>query len=359
MSGWSGVAQGMAKIVLLLVIVGRAGCTAKNFQYPTPKEPAPASCPEVDSSDAVVCVDLTDDNREVTSGPARNVIQINRGLIVYVLHPSNFKVSANWAGTQAVSAVARDVPGVQSQDRSIRPDGAAAAPASVMPSETSMSTFRFSPRQAGSVPLTLSWNIVGSDAGSGSMTVELQIESVSFGAVRFGIGTVFGDAVSKSYQLTSFAGSSQSEISLSDNGRMAFEGVLGFAPYIFDVWGCPGHGRSFSGGCNSYVAPYIGFGILGQSATGVQSFDSIFVGGEVAFSSTYSLTVAWVARRKTELATGYSEGSPANVGTPFTRNTSGNGFGLVLNITPDFFSFATPATNNTPPPKTNADGGSS
>jgi hypothetical protein len=354
MYGWSRGAKGMAGSILL--IVGMAGCTARNFQYPTPKEPAPASCPEVDSSDAVVCVDLTDDNREVTSGPARNVIQINRGLIVYVLHPSNFKVSANWAGTQAVSAAARDVPVVEPQDRSVPQAG---APASVTPSVASMATFRFSPRQAGSVPLTLSWNIAGSDAGSGSMTVELQIESVSFGAVRFGIGTVFGDAVSKNYQLTSFAGSSQSEIALSDNGRVAFEGVLGLAPYVFDVWACPGHGRSFSGGCNWYVAPYIGFGILGQSATGVQSFDSIFIGGEVAFSSTYSLAFAWVARRKTELATGYGEGSPVNVGTPFTRNTTGNGFGLVLNITPDFFSFATPATNTTPPPKTNADGGAS
>lgn len=67
----------------------------------------------------------------------------------------------------------------------------------------------------------------------------------------------------------------------------------------------------------------------------------------------------WVARRKTELASGYREGSPADVGTPFTRNATGYGFGLILNITPDFFSFATPASDPAPANHASSDGGAS
>ncbi len=333
-------------LAMLLLSLG-----ACSNQYPELKGPATDWCLAGDQNNVAVCIDLAGDGAEIISGPSRNVFTVNTGLVVYVRHPSSSTVKATLAGKEAVAALTPNVPTAQSPSRNPRAlkevEDGGTQDASAVPPALVMSTFRFSPRAAGDAPLTITWTPQQAgktpDGGPSQITLDLQVESVNWGAVRLGVGTVFGNAVSPSYELRSFAGSSQSEVALSDKPNVGFEGILGVAPYVLDIVACPGHGRSFTGGCNFYVAPYVGFGILGQSATGVQSFDGIYLGGEIAFSSTYSIALTWVDRRITELSSGYSEGSPANVGTQFTRTGSGRGFGLILNITPDFFSFSTPA----------------
>ncbi len=49
-------------------------------------------------------------------------------------------------------------------------------------------------------------------------------------------------------------------------------------------------------------------------------------------------------RRVTRLQHGYEVGSPVNSGDPPTREQLALGFGLVLNLTPEFFRFATRET---------------
>ena len=331
---------------VLAPVVCAVEASADNGQWCAGKDPT------VVKDRDVVCVDLTNGNRDVLHAPPRQILPINTGLRVYVFHPGNWQVKASLGGTPGVAE-----PVVTTAASAIKPAVRTPPDASQPPPPPDVtSTFLFSPRLAGPTPLTISWQAPGSaDAGAGggqsdggaanTLPIDLQVESLSWGAVRLGVGTVFGDTVGKGYKAQTAAGSSQTEIVQTDNLGMGFEAVLGLSPYVLDVLTCAGNGRSYTGGCNRYVAPYIGFGIVGASSTAsVQTFDSIYLGLELAFSSTYSLAGTFVARQRSELGTGYHVGSPVDSNTTFTRNATGYGFGLVLNVTPDFFTLPTPSS---------------
>lgn len=303
-------------------------------------------CPKPDADDEVVCVKLEANSNQLEKRPKRGVIRPNTGLKVYVLHAPGANVAVSWGGTQGlVQPILRvPQPALHGPAQS-KADGATLA--------LSVSSFGFSPRRTGAAPLTITTKEPPPTSGkaadadgsvSTTYTVELEVEELSWGAVRFGFASVFGDAATPSYEIRTFAGGNQTEIALASDPVVNFDIAVGFAPYIIDLllWG----GRSHTGGDNAYVAPYIGFGLAGQSATGIEALNAIYTGIEVEFTPTFSLAGAVVWRKVTDLADGYAVGSPVGINTNYTTEKTGVGFGLILNVSPDFLQFATPSSSS-------------
>jgi hypothetical protein len=211
-----------------------------------------------------------------------------------------------------------------------------------------VSEFRFSPRQSGNADVTVT-------TGSGTSTttgpvVELDVDTLYWGSVRLGLGTLVDVGNNwKSYSITTIAGSRQPEIT-ETRDPVAFEIVSGFAPYLLDLL-CSGHGRSYTGGCNAYFAPYLGFGVLGGSTNqGVQGLTSAHLGVELEFSKTFSIAATAVLRRTRGLNSGYEPGSPVTSGmsvADVTSNAWSSGFAIVVNATPAFLQFATGSGTDT------------
>jgi hypothetical protein len=185
------------------------------------------------------------------------------------------------------------------------------------------------------------------------------VEALTWGAARFGFGALFGDVVAKGYKAQSFAGSSQLEIMQTSNPSLGWEAVVGFAPYLLDIFACEGHGRSHTGGCNMRFSPYFGIGIVGQAATGIDSFKSLYLGAELEFAPSFSVAATAVWRSVDTLLPGYAVGSAVQAETQFMQSATALGFALVLNVSPDFLQFETktdakkpseepPATTETP-----------
>lgn len=80
-----------------LIALPLAACFAKGPDYPPVGQPERSACPASDNGDAVICVDLTGGDRAVTAGPDRNVVQINRALVLWG-PPSGRVEHLGWIG---------------------------------------------------------------------------------------------------------------------------------------------------------------------------------------------------------------------------------------------------------------------
>ena len=303
----------------------------------------------------VVCVKLYDEARKVVRVPYRSVARPDRGLVVHVLTEPGMEVTVTWGGTRKLTR-----PGVTPPKKAQAGEEAAERAAEEQDVvQLVPSSITFSPRAPGQADVTVEVKpstpavaaaapAAGAGAAApaanakGKLSVELEVDELSWGAVRFGFATVFGEAATARYEIRSAAGAEQAEIALADDPAMNIEAVLGFAPYIFDLWAYGG--RSETGGPSAYLAPYIGFGVLGQGAAGVEAFGSLHVGLELGITSSFSIAGTAVWRKITELQDGYRVGSPVDAGTTFTTDGTGFGFGLILNVSPDFLKFATPSS---------------
>jgi hypothetical protein len=279
-------------------------------------------------TERVIEIDLP--RKRIVRAPPRMVIPQNTGLIVLVCRAPGEDVTVTWDGARGLVRSHMD-----------RVDGELKS--SGVPVSPNVAVLRFPPRKPGDADLT----IQGADEKN-KMVVELTVEELYWGAVRFGLGTLFdvGD-LAHDYELVVFAGSSQMEIR-ELNTPVAFEVVNGFAPYLFDiaVWG----GRSHTNGPNAYVAPFVGFGIVGATTTGTLSaLSSFHVGLEVEFSANFSIATTFAMRRTLALADGYHPGSPVAAGASVegvTEDSWQPGFGIIVNATPDFLQFAIPSTSS-------------
>jgi hypothetical protein len=281
-------------------------------------------------SSAYIGIDLTEPAPTVAISPARNVILPNQGIIVGVCQRvSNLKkLQIAVGGTRGFTSL-----GTNGQTQALV---RGAAP------KTTITEVPFSPRQPGTADVTLT--DVSTSQSQQLFTLELQVDTLYWGAVRFGLGTLISNW--NGYQITTFAGSNQPEIR-SNHTLVAFELVNGFAPYLFDL-ACPGHARSETGGCNTHVAPFIGFGLVGASSQGVEALSSFHVGLEVEFASSFSIAADFVLRRTSGLAQGYHVGSPVAASATIddvTGDTWQPGFALVINASPSFLTFATGSGN--------------
>lgn len=272
-----------------------------------------------------LAIDLV--HRSVFRAPPRNVVRPNRGLIVHVCRDPEKDVTAQWAGTR----------GLTRSEIAGRAEAEGAPPErKVERRPVRISTLTFPPRQAGAADLKL---FEGADTTKPAMEVQLEIEPLYWGAVRFGLGTLWGDW--RSYEVGALSGSRTQEVR-ETRDALTFELVSGFAPYVFDLqWG----GRSQSGGRNAYVAPFLGFGVLGVSPDqGLQGLSSFHGGLELEVASNFSIAATFVYRRTRRLVAGYEIGSPVAAGMSADDLTSDAwvpGFAIVINATPAFLQFAT------------------
>jgi hypothetical protein len=202
---------------------------------------------------------------------------------------------------------------------------------------------RFAPRKAGPADVTVSDDSGGDNF---SLKVELEVEERFWGAARLGIGTLFGDF--REYKIGTPAGSQTTLISES-RVPVQFEIVTGVALYP-EALDLRGGGRGYSGYCKNYhLAPFVGFGLVGQSATGIAALTSFHIGLEVEFTRELSLAATFVLKRSRGLSNGYAVGSPINAGAAedsFTTTSFVPGGALVLTATPQFLQFSTGASTS-------------
>ena len=185
----------------------------------------------------------------------------------------------------------------------------------------------FEARGAGAIELTV--KIDGGLEGKLDM-VAAQAYS---GALRFGFGVAFAGAVDRAYEVRTFPGATQSEIAETTRGTAAdLEIVLGYAPFLRPRTYAD---RQFL----DLVAPYIGVGVVGQTGDNkVRPLTSLYLGFEVAPSTVFSVAGTLVLRRVTRLSAGLEHGSAAEPGSAPTRQRLGVGFGVVINVSPEFLN---------------------
>lgn len=289
----------------------------------------PKQCSYPDAKDGDVAIDLN--QRSVVRNPARNVVGPNEGLTVYVcpVDPTR-PVNVTWGGARGLTTA--QITSTKENAMTSKVEQPAAAP------QLRPIRFTFAPRQPGTADLKL----FDTDdlTARPLMTFELEVEPRYWGAVRFGLGSLFGKW--NSYEIATLSGSRQPEVRETANGA-TFELVSGFAPFLFDVvkYG----GRSETGGKNLYIAPYIGFGVIGTSPDkGIQGLSSFHAGLEFEIAQNLSIAATFVYRRGRQLAAGYTPGAPVTAGMTVdnvTTDSWGRGFAIVVNASPSFLQFAT------------------
>ena len=188
----------------------------------------------------------------------------------------------------------------------------------------------FAPRKPGVHPLTVSLESKPTD----KVVTELTVETAYAGAIRIGVGAIFGGGRDRSYTALTLPGSGQAEITTSEGGAMDTEIVIGAAAFLD-----PG-GRTYVASSPTRWAPYFGIGILNQTATGFELLKSVHLGAEYEVSRQFSIALTLVGRRVTRLADGLEVGDPIDASTVPTRSGYELGVGVVVNVSPEFLKLA-------------------
>ena len=178
---------------------------------------------------------------------------------------------------------------------------------------------------------------------------ELTVVEQRWGAVRVGLGVPIGtDLVPASYRVATIDGSTPPSrfVQLENEGGFAFEIVLGFSGFLFDVfaWG----GRNDERAENARVAPFVGVGLASASVTGVDAFTSLYLGLEFEILPEFSIVPAFVMRRADVIAQPFVEGAAISQDSVPTSTEAAYGFGLVINVAPDVFQLNVPTSGEDP-----------
>jgi len=332
---------------------------AKCTESVSPGEPIPDECdltkeltpyfsacqnPPGFNDHLVVCLDAYNDDTPVISGlpqRANHVLPPNRPLLVMVRHREDRSVSINISGTRGLYRPATlNLTGIGAQQ---------AARGKTDPEQLESSARRalisrraFAPRTPDPIDLTVKvyQSADGEQKLVGQEVVEFIVEQTYGAAVRLGLAVVGGSAVDREYEVRSLATGQQS-VAAKSFGTVNAELVLGFAPFIDFFRG----GRGYSNWNNLSrfpfgISPYVGIGVVNASQNSLEVFKSIYLGGEWEISGNFSIAVTWVGRRVTRLADGVSEGMPVPEGTVTTVTGFDYGWGVILNLSPDFFRIA-------------------
>lgn len=289
----------------------------------------------------VVCVDaFNQGDTPMLSGLPANAGQVlppNRPILVMVRHHSDRTVTINLTGSRGLYRPGTQnlVPVAHGAESGSRPPAAPRGGAII-------SQRAFAPRTPDPIDLTVK---VFKDEGGGPTPVnqeviEFIVEQTYGAAIRLGISVVGGNAVDREFEVRSLM-SGQSAIAEKSFGNINAELVLGFAPFIDFFRG----GRGYSNWRNLTrfpfgISPYVGLGIVNAGQNSLEVFKSVYLGAEWEISGNFSVAVTWVGRRVTRLADGYMVGStPPGDAVP-TVTGFDYGWGIVLNLSPDFFRIA-------------------
>ena len=310
-----------------------------------------------------VCIDLFARNRTIVARPDRALLRPNHALSVIVRH-SRGAVIRSLLGGEAGYASLDSAGGTAIEDKVLALDGHR-PPADVQQPE--VSSFLFAARLPGKTSLSIksyeSGQIVldGEHAESADKEIELELfsERRYWGALRLGFGFAFGKAASDTYELrgTTSMGdgtTTPAKIALASDPKFNTDLVVGFAPYLFDLIACGGRSHTngaIGEGCNFYIAPYIGFGLAGQSGDTLKALTGLYLGAEVEFAPAFSLALTYAIRRVDSLSEGLAVGTEVGVDAKYITTTTGHGFGLVVNFSPEFLQFARASAS---PPSTPA-----
>ena len=285
----------------------------------------------------VVCLDLIQNSTtfravgtdaSAASFVKRQIMRPNAGLLVMVRHDAKSTVGAQLGGERGlfVSRIVSNVPDAN-------------ANAAMLPDVTAIVTTRpFGPRLPGAADLTVTET--AADGTVRSQVIELIVEETHAGALRLGIASVFGKAVDRSYEARRVNGSQQSEIVATGANKVDFELVLATAPYLFDYLLLDGPRPAISAGPR--FAPYLGIGLVSVKAdenAELAFLRSMYFGAELEFVPSFSVAGAVVIRKVSRLSASQHIGSPTTDGVS-TESTTGVGFGLVVNFSPEFFKIA-------------------
>lgn len=182
---------------------------------------------------------------------------------------------------------------------------------------------------------TGAFDVVIKDGSTTLATYEFVVEERFTGALRMGIGLLTGATVERSYGVDTVNGSNQSEIVLEGDSPVAFEIVLGYAQFL------ESSGRSYAlGRFIPRFAPWIGVGVLQTTEGNISSLQTFYLGIEAELGRSFSIAPALAIGRTERLRDGYHVGSAIAGDEPPTVERYRPGFGIVFNLTPDFFKFA-------------------
>jgi hypothetical protein len=281
----------------------------------------------------VVCADLFtkgEDPAIQIRPQTRHILKPNRPVLVKVRHRRDAEITIKMDGERGLfhPGIRVDVTPRKGAGVTESTDGEAPLPPDIV------SEVAFAPRRPGPADVKIRQIEGGKET---SYTIELVVEEIYLGAVRLGVAAIQKDAVDREYLSQARPGSQQTEIVAKSTGRVDLELVLGFAPYLFDFIG--DDGRAAVTGCRPCVAPYVGLGLLNQSATSLELLKSLHFGLEWEFTPSFSVAGTFVVRRVTRLASGFEVGSPIGADVP---TTTGYGFGggVVFNFSPEFLKLA-------------------
>lgn len=200
-----------------------------------------------------------------------------------------------------------------------------------------LQVYRFAPRKPGEADLTVT-KVTPPNQPSRTRTIEFEVVAIYWGAIRFGLGTVFGDAAGRKYRTAFAPGSQQLEIQLENNRTYQFELVMGAGLFVFDL---VSGGRSYPNH-NLRIAPFIGFGLLSDTPSGIEALNSFHVGFEFELARSVSVAATAVLRSVEVLADDLAVGAAVEPQTQITERADRWGFGLVLNVSPGFLVFQSP-----------------
>jgi hypothetical protein len=175
--------------------------------------------------------------------------------------------------------------------------------------------------------------------------VELFVPKIYSGALRVGIGGVFG-ATNHGYAVKKRSGSAVSEIVDLGAATVDPEVIVGYA--LFPRALTRSQGRDYvhlytpSAFCER-VGIYVGIGIVGAAGVGTnykaEFFRSLHFGFEYEAAENLSIAFTGVYRRRDDLADGYHVGDPVDDGTNILTTKTKFGFGIIANFSIDFFKF--------------------
>lgn len=302
---------------------------------PTPPPPPPFDCDEQrpEGTAVLICIDTYGDQMRMTSARSQ-IIRPNTTVAVRVRYRGNLTLKVEQGGHKGIFT-----PGFQDyvKPQPAPPSGVPKAQAD-QDKKIKEKIVTFAPRKPGDADIKVKlMDKAKNNEVVYEETIELIVEKTYLGALRLGVGMVFGDAVTETFAAETLPGSSQAEIAQTTNNAFNSEVVLGIAPYAFD-WSRGGRSYHADGG-NSKFAPYIGVGLLNTDRSSLDILSSIHIGLEWEAIPSVSIAATVVGREVTRLRNGFEVGDPVMETVPTTKGYE-FGFGLVLNLSPEFLKLA-------------------
>lgn len=290
----------------------------------------------------VICVDAFDESGskppEVSgSSDSVHIITPNTSVLVMVRHAQGTALRIAMAGQPGLTTLGYQNT-VSPQGGESKRGPAVEAP----PPMPVITTHSFAPRKPGSADIRVQLYDDANKPLYDEQLIEVIVEQTYIGALRVGIGTVFGNAVERTYASQKVAASGQYELVSTSNSAADPELVLGFAPFIFEAFS---GGRRYSGDMSwarryLRLAPYIGVGLLTQTPKGIDGFKTFYFGLEWEPAPSFSIAVTGALRRVTRPGEGLDIGSPLPDAEVPTRTGYALGWGVVVNVTPEFLKLS-------------------